>query len=356
LIPSDLSSICTLHARPDSQRPCSDIACGITLVTAFFDIGRAEWTAGPGLASRYRRSATDYLHYFENLARLRNNMVIFTQPDLLAPVLAARRAHGLEQMTTVVAIDDLFATELLRPALFAIGARMTDRFRRFVWQRDCPEYREPAYVLINALKSSFVNTALALDLVPDAQTAWIDFGYCRDASAFDPQKPWRFDAAGKINLFHASALDDLPIFDVVRSGKVYFQGCHIVGPNHAWGPFGRAIGASLEHLLAADLVDDDQTLLLMAWRGDPTAYRIHAVPRGEWFVAMSHYNVDTPLRSIELEPAPIGRDGPVWREEFAIAAKRQRRQLKARLRHGFRLMMAAVKSRGRTILHFVRTA
>lgn len=45
----------------------------ITIVTAFFDIGRGSWNSG-----NFKRTSEDYLNYFKYLATLENEMVIFT--------------------------------------------------------------------------------------------------------------------------------------------------------------------------------------------------------------------------------------------------------------------------------------
>ena len=48
------------------------MSSSITIITAFFDIGRGNWSYN------YPRSEQEYINYFENLATLENEMVIFT--------------------------------------------------------------------------------------------------------------------------------------------------------------------------------------------------------------------------------------------------------------------------------------
>ncbi|MBD5709322.1 WlaTC/HtrL family glycosyltransferase, partial [Citrobacter freundii] len=50
----------------------------ITIVTAFFDIGRGDWTSNKGFSPHLERTADTYIQYFENLSKLDNDMVIFT--------------------------------------------------------------------------------------------------------------------------------------------------------------------------------------------------------------------------------------------------------------------------------------
>ena len=153
-----------------------------------------------------------------------------------------------------------------------------------------PEHWCELYVLLNALKSVFVCTAIKLQLNTNEQVAWIDFGYCRDDQRFDPNLPWRFDCDDRMNLFHIREPDDRPLFDIVRSGDVYFQGCHIVGPAKCWFRLRQLLDEAILSLLACGLVDDDQTALLMAYRRAPNFFQIHAVDPSDWFVIFRKFN------------------------------------------------------------------
>lgn len=48
---------------------------GITLVTAFFPIGRGEWTG------KAQRSDDKYFKYFQHWARIHNDLVVYTTPE-----------------------------------------------------------------------------------------------------------------------------------------------------------------------------------------------------------------------------------------------------------------------------------
>jgi protein YibB len=317
-LPESLATFCTLAAgRPlATADPLESV-----IVTAFLDIGRDAWKESAAKASRHRRSTALYLERFGYLARLKNPMAVFVEPSLAENALAARRAHGLEDRTAIVIIDRPFAREPLASLVGEIEARMTPRLHSWVLHPDAPEYREPRYVLVNALKSAFVNAAVDLGIIAAAQTAWIDFGYCYDDARFDPTKPWRFDADGRMNLFYMNALDNPPLLSVVRSGNVYFQGCHLVGPTPSWRPFAGEIADALDALLACDLIDDDQTMMLMAWRRDPARYRIHVVPPPDWRVVFRRFNAETPLQPAVVAALRAHSESAL-REELRIAMKR----------------------------------
>ncbi len=334
-LPTSLEPIAQV-AWPDASapRPAPPAAAGddIAIVTAFFDIGRGQWRESGSRDSRFRRTVDDYFAMFARLAKLKNPMVVFTEPHLVARALELRRANGLEDRTAIVAIANLFESDLVAPVKAAVERRMSELFRHWVVNPDSPEYRESRYILVNALKSAFVCTAVDLGLVGAPQAAWIDFGYCRDDQRFDPAEPWRFDAGGKINLFHMLALDDAPIYRVVRSGAVYFQGCHIVGPTQAWPALAAEMSFGLAALLACDLIDDDQTLLLMAWRKSPESYRIHAIDSTDWFVVFRRFRAGAPIDTVGVRAGPRVRIESPLREELRLALKQAEKWLKRKLK------------------------
>lgn len=320
------------HDGARSALPGTAVPNAVTIVTAFFDIGRDGWGGNTvAIARCYRRSSEKYLACFANLAPIQNDLVVFVEPEMAQRVLDLRAAAGLADRTTIFTIDDLFATDAVRPILDQVAMRMSDTFSRFVWKPDTPEVRDPKYVMVNALKSAFVLTAVEQGAVRNGQAAWIDFGYCRSPDIIDPEVEWTFDAKGKINLFCGAQLDDRPIFDIVRHGSVYFQGCHIVGPVEAWGPFNARLGRALDRLLKCDLIDDDQTLLLMSWREAPEAHIVHQVdlngPLG-WFFIFRRFRCGADAVCDPIGPAPV-KAYPAWFREIKASLKRRKARPRA---------------------------
>lgn len=262
----------------------------ITVVTAFFDLGRGDWKVQGGKASPFQRSLENYFGYFAHLARLKNPMVIFVAPEHAQRVLGLRKLSGMENFTTVFTIANLFENEEIKGLLSEVESKMTPTFQNWVRFPNVPEFTQPRYAVLDALKSVFVNSAIAAGVVSTEQVAWLDFGYARDENCFDAAKPWRFDAGGKINMFHMRPIDDTPVFKVVQRGYVFFQGGCKIGPAAAWPAFSAGIDQALDGLLTSDLVDDEQTLLLMAWRANPDAYRIYPMDPRDWRVAIRFFN------------------------------------------------------------------
>lgn len=267
----------------------------VSIVSAFFDISRGQWEGDVGghrVHAWLKRTNEQYLGWFANLGRLKNQLVIFTESKFADQVLDIRRGQGLELETVVIVCDGLFSDDgPLAEPLSDIKNAMRHELHRFVTDPALPEYWNASYVLLNALKSVFVCTAIDRKLIANEQIAWIDFGYCRDGKRFDPGAPWRFDCQDRMNIFYIREPDSRPIFDVVRTGDVYFQGCHLVGSPAAWYRFRDLIGEMMASLLDCGLVDDDQTMLLMAYRRAPEFFRIHAVSPDDWFVVLRDFSI-----------------------------------------------------------------
>ncbi len=337
ILPTSLASVARVAWPPFAldRKPALPPDAPV-VVTAFFDIGRGEWGSRGDASARFQRGAEAYFNSFAHLSRLRNKLVVVTEPRFVDRVVALRRANGLEDATAVIEINDLFDSEPVATARAAIARRMTDLLRSWVRTPDSPEYWEPRYVLVNALKAAFVCAAADLGLIEAEQTAWVDFGYCRDDACFDASIPWRYDAQGKINLFHMLELDDVPIYRVVRSGTVYFQGCHILAPTREWSWFSTEISAALTALLDADLVDDDQTLMLMAWRKSPERFRIHPNRSDNWRTMLRNFRVGEPTEPAPLRRGPTLRVESPLREELRFELKRWEKWFKTNLRRRFR--------------------
>jgi Bacterial protein of unknown function (HtrL_YibB) len=71
----------------------------VSIVSASFDIGRGDWqgeVSGAPIPAWQARSTETYLTWFNNLARLRNQMVIFTDESFAQTILDTRKSYGLE--------------------------------------------------------------------------------------------------------------------------------------------------------------------------------------------------------------------------------------------------------------------
>ncbi|HAP3365806.1 TPA: protein YibB, partial [Escherichia coli] len=169
-----------------------------TIITAYFDIGRGDWTANKGFREKLARSVDVYFSYFERLAALENEMIIFTSPDLKPRVEAIRNGKP----TTVIVIDIKKKFRYIRSRIEKIQKDESFTNRLEPRQLKNPEYWSPEYVLVCNLKAYFVNKAINMGLVKTPLVAWIDFGYCRKPNVTRGLKIWDFPFdESKMHLF-----------------------------------------------------------------------------------------------------------------------------------------------------------
>lgn len=261
----------------------------VSIVTAFVDIGRDKWTGiknGQQIPQFIKRDVDTYFERFERLAKLKNPIVVFTESKFV------ERIQSIREDIVVIDVADIFQDHA--HVINRIKSiQESSSFIRFVDRKYAPEYWSPEYVLINFLKSHFVNYAVEEGLCPTNTSAWIDFGYVRDDTFCPEGMEWKFNTDGDINLFsNTPHTHDMPIFELIKHGDVVIQGCHIVAPNGMWASLKNLMNGALTTLFNVGFVDDDQTLLLMAYRAAPHLFKINPGNSIDWFVIFKDYNHD----------------------------------------------------------------
>jgi len=251
-----------------------------TIVTAFVDIGRGEWEGVKNnqLIPHYiKRDTETYLKRFERLTKLKNPIIVYTEEKFFDRIKAMR------EDITLIGIDSIWDDH--SHLISKIDqVQQQPEFIRFVTNPSSPEYWSPKYVAINFMKSHFVSYAVQEGMIETPYAAWIDFGYCRDEVYCPEGATWTFDTDNKINLFCQNPFThNKPIFEIVRTGEVYVQGCHIVAPQNQWSVLKQLVNDNLSTLFNTGLVDDDQTLLLMAYRTAPELFKLIPADPNNWF-------------------------------------------------------------------------
>lgn len=261
----------------------------VTIVTAFVDIGRGHWEGVKNnqLIPQYiKRDTETYFKRFERLTKLKNPIIVFTESRFF------ERIKAMRDDITLIGVDSLFEDH--KHLISKIEEVQNDpTFIKFVQQPSAPEYWSSKYVAINFMKSHFVDYAVASGLVKTSVAAWIDFGYVRDDTFCPPGMEWKFNTFGLINLFCIDPnTHSRPVFDIIKTGDVYIQGCHIVAPSSKWKHLKQFMNDNISTLFNVGLVDDDQTLLLMSYRGAPDYFKINNVDPSDWFVIFKYFNHD----------------------------------------------------------------
>jgi protein YibB len=264
----------------------------ISIVTAFFDIGRETWTQDKGLPHYLYRPLQTYFDRFSIMAELDNEMVIFTTKDLVDKVWEYRK--GKEDKTIVAEVDYADEFKELRLAIASIQSNPDYQKLISPLQRKNPEYWSADYVLVNTLKAHFVNRAINNKFSTNELVAWVDFGYCRNKEEFIKGTEWNYDFdTDKMTLFRLKEFDikNDTILNLIVNNDVHMTGGAIVGGKTVWPTFDALIQHSFSELHKNNLVDDDQTLLLMASLLKPELFKIYDVTHGEdWLRHNSVFN------------------------------------------------------------------
>jgi protein YibB len=257
----------------------------ITIVTAFFDIGRGDWSPEKGLPHYLQRTTKTYMDRFSIMAKLDNPMVVYTSKDLVNEIQILRK----NKPTNILTLDFSNSFEKLREEIRKIQKDSIYQSKINPTQVKNPEYWNADYVLVNLLKSSFVTRSV--DLINTDLVAWMDFGYCRDESTLNGVTNWQYPFdKNKIHLFNLKDYDGNFIQDIIFNNDVHITGPCIVAGKKMWHTLEHLVHHSTNELLKNQLIDDDQTILLMSYLQKPELFELHKVSENDWFVAFKDYS------------------------------------------------------------------
>jgi len=255
---------------------------GITIVTAFFRINRSNWQG-------FERTDEQYFEHFKVWAKVKNKIIVYVETDEMKDrILSFRKGLSLDDRTVVHVVPNCLDIEpQLYCSLKAVADNSIQRDYRLL--RKNPEVWNAMYNYVMLLKAWCVCDALHRG---DAagMVAWLDFGYNHGGDPIDKESDfsfeWSYDFPEKINLFTIQDLDNRPIFDIVLSMDTYIMGGVIIGPDQLWDEFWDLIKQSVFELTSCGLADDDQNVLLMAYRKKPEIFALH---KSYWSVQMKQF-------------------------------------------------------------------
>jgi len=259
----------------------------LTIVTAFFDIGRGDWTPDKGLPSYLQRTTDTYFDRFSHMAKLDNHIIVYTSKEFVDRIKMIR---GNKQ-TTILTVDFSNSFVKLREEVSRVQKSPEYQAKINPMQVRNPEYWNADYVIVNALKSSFATQAIQRGVVETEMMAWLDFGYCRTEDTLNDVKLWQYPFdKDKIHFFNIKDFKEGTfIQDVIANNDVHITGPMIVASKENWPILEQLVHHSTSELLKNDLIDDDQTLLLMSYLQKPELFELHPI-KDEWFIAFKEYH------------------------------------------------------------------
>lgn len=269
---------------------------GITVVTAFFDIGRGAHAAQP-------RSREQYFEHFSFWAGLKNDLIAFADEGDVERIKAIRERLAPDAKTTVVpARLDEFSPEMSRLIRKTFSEFDQSAFRA------CPkniECTSPDYLLLTVLKPFFVCRSISERLISaDAdQLLWLDFGYNHGGEYFISPEEFDFSLttqflpeniradleAGKLLIFSVNAAETREsVLSIFCSMKAVFMGGLICGNADAWKFFRDGIFDSVKKLAALGAVDDEQLHMLHLYRRHKEKFSV--LPAPHWYESLQYFS------------------------------------------------------------------
>ena len=198
----------------------------ITIVTAFFDIGRSDWTPDKGLPHYLHRTTETYFERFGYMAKLENKIIVYCAKEHVKDIKLLRQ----DRPTEILVVDFPNSFQELRNAV-SIVQKNPDYLKKInLNQVRNPEYWSADYVVVNALKSTFVNRAIQLGYVETDLVAWLDFGYCRESSTTNGVTHWQYPFnKDKIHFFNVRDYKEGTfIQDIIANNTLHMHGSMIV--------------------------------------------------------------------------------------------------------------------------------
>lgn len=285
----------------------------ITLVTDFFDIGR-----GQDKNKDLRRTAQRYFDEFKRWARIQNTLVVYTDSDSAEIIKGIRAEYGLGEKTIIIQIDNLFE---LVPGLLPKLEKISHN-KDFLNFRYLPEAssNNPKYDYLWMMKYYFMNDAYERGLLSE-NVVWMDFGFDHGGITYSDAEDynflWEYDFKNKI---HISCLHDPD--SVIGMQSLQFQddcvmGC-MYGLSRELVPiFWHLVEDAMNALLMLDCMDDDQQLVLMAYKARPEIFEVHVT---DWQMIMKEMGA-THMKVREKLPMQAQAENP-YKKMLRIAVRK----------------------------------
>lgn len=256
----------------------------ITIVTAFFDIGRGNWTSDRGFSMHLERTTETYMQYFKNLSELDNDMIIFTSSDLKPQIEKIREG----KRTIVISIDINDKFKHIKKRIEKIQNDSEFKNKLETRQLINPEYWSSDYVLVCNLKTYFVNKSIRLGLVNTDRVAWVDFGYCRNSEVTAGLTQWRYPFnKEKVHFFTIKRKLKVKsinqVFEHMINNRAYIIGGAIVATQQKWKELYSLVCYCQIKTLKNNIVDDDQGIFIMCYFYNPKLIKLNYLGKKRWF-------------------------------------------------------------------------
>ncbi len=246
------------------------------IVTAFWDVGRGADCLIP-------RSNQKYYSEFSEWARIKNNMLVFADKQTAEVVKEIRDNYGLLDVTKIVVIEDVFQVE---PELAEQMNNIQSKKHSFYYYLEAMS-QNAKFDYAWLMKYWCIKEATKY-YDKDALFAWMDFGFNHHDVCFSNMKEFSFlwktnIEEDKIHLFSLRDVENVEITDALQLQFDSFMGVFHIIPYRYAEEFWKLIKDACRALILMECIDDDQMLLLMAYKSRPELFSIHI---SDWFLPL----------------------------------------------------------------------
>lgn len=269
----------------------------ITIISAYFDIGR-------GSMQNNRRGNEEYFEYFSFWARLRNDLVVFSEGKNVEKIRAIRARLSPDAKTTVVParLDDF------SPELSSIVRETFLKYNQAAFRKHPRniEVLSSDYCLLTVLKPFYVCRAISEGLVPGGNAAlWLDFGYNHGGEYY--KNPEEFDfsltesclpedirSGLKNNKLLVFSRNDAALKSVAPAVQYYFNmdvalmAGLIFGSADAWRFFRDEMFKTVKKFAEFGGVDDEQFYMISIYRNYREKFCCLSAPH--WYESLQYFS------------------------------------------------------------------
>jgi hypothetical protein len=249
------------------------------LVSAYFDIGRSQW-------SYFSRSSDQYMRNIATVLTLRNPMVFFTSPDKAEGIVAARRAAGLMDRTMVVAHDLHCASQAwMLPAMLETMCSPETLARLWTFNQglEIPELQQPWYNVITWMKAGVMRAAASLPhpALASRSVTWLDAGChyptCEDSwlrDAYISPAPWARTGRLRVTTIgeQSDEMAQMSPVEWTRRHYTIFMGGAFGATREHIGPLMMTWQDTAHWMLLRGVVGSDQSVLSFMWARHPDLF------------------------------------------------------------------------------------
>lgn len=256
----------------------------VTIVTAFFDIGRDNWSTS------HARSVDKYLENASRMLSLDNNMVIFIEPKYYDFVVDKRRDN--KSITQIYKIE-LHDLPMYKNVSTFNSIMKSFKYRNALADPTVPECTQPLYDVIMFSKTWFIQQAIQHNDFNSTHWVWLDFGVHPHMLRTEHLNTKLFQTGvdDKIKFLCRSQPEssDLDLFDFYTSHTNRFAGTMFTGCTQNMLKLHEYMMQEVDTCINEQVIDCDQSLFAIVYLRHPELFKLYS---GDWGdLIVNYYNV-----------------------------------------------------------------